>query len=102
MATNQSAPGLKRVLSSKFVGAEKCKPGECLMYVWILKVFTNGVKICLPLQDWVEKTVHWVETDSLVKKKFQVKWQVKEGHARSYHYFLEKGATVNCFLLPTP
>ena len=67
----------------------------------------------LPLHIWVENTLHVVDTDSSVKKKFwaqqsvkkvmlTVFWNIKGPYATD---FFEKGTTVNsayyCFLIVT-
>ena len=63
----------------KFLVAEKCKPCEiyrrtCDVYREAYfsknkKGFTNWLNINLPLQDWVKKTIHGVETYRFSGKK---------------------------------
>ena len=45
---------------------------------------------------WVEKSLHEVEIKCLSsKKKFRAQWSIKKG-------IITIGATINCFLLPSP
>ena len=73
-----------------------------------MKMFTNGQNMGLPLQVRVKKTFHWLETNWLTgKEKIPSTAISKEGHADSLLgqegtvtiYILEKGATVNCYMV---
>ena len=83
------------------------------------KMFTNELNMGLPLQAWVEKTVHGVDIHWLSsKKKIKIKKKIKKevpdtgiskrhadnhlGYERTHQYWFPwKGSTVKCFLLPT-
>ena len=67
------------------------------------KLLTKRLNICLPLWAWVKKTIHGVETYSLIMKKFQLPQSVKkvmltvfwEMKGPATIDFLQKGITVN-------
>ena len=99
----------------RFLMAKKCKP--CHIYtrmcdVWrktcfSQKMFTNRLNIGLLLWDWMEKTVHRVETHWLSSKEKVLGAVVsKEGHAdsvlgheKTHHYWF---TCKQCFLGPIP
>ena len=67
---------------------------ECIMFMGkhllTKKMFTNWLNMALPLQAWVNKTVHGVET--------QWFWQFSGTWKDPSLDFFEKGATINsCF-----
>ena len=82
IVANQSTPGWNRSLSLNFWWLKSANYvkftdvyGEACFNQ---KMFTYGLNIDLPLQAWIKKTVHEVETYCLLKKKFQVLQSVKE------------------------
>ena len=105
--------GLKQRFIIKPLITEKCKLCEiyrrmCNIYgescFSIKKKFTNELKIVLPLQAWVEKTAHKVETHwFFIKEEVRVQWSIKNVMSIVFCDlkvliiidFLGKGVTVN-------
>ena len=113
-----SAPDMNRGLSSNFWWLRSANPvwftKECVMctekHVLVKKILTNELNMGLPLQVWVKKIAHGVETYGISRKeKFQALQSVKKVMLTSGAWknpsldFLEKGANVNsasyCHLL---
>ena len=77
MVENQSTLGFNRGFVIRFLMVEECNLCEiyrrmCDMYREASldqKMFTNGLNVGLPLQAWVKKTVHGVETWWLSSKE---------------------------------
>ena len=77
MISKLECPRLEQRFVTKFLMTDKWKPYEiyrsmCNMYgeaCFHQKIFTIGLNIGLPLQTWIEKTVHGVETHWLATKE---------------------------------
>ena len=94
MVANQTeASRLEQRTVIKFLMAQKCKPCEIYRRMhgvyweayFSQRIFSNGLNMGLPIQAWVDKSVHRVETYWLSgKEKVPGTAISKEGHADSF------------------